>query len=134
MAQKTDTVLRFRWIAFVSRRFSRVDKNGRSAVTSFFASLGICFGIMTLIVVMSVMNGIQKRDHGSVVVLHSSARRDGRYGSALRIVVRKRKRHRFGKSLLRSAELYGRIFRRASCSPHPRSASGYRSNRRRLCA
>lgn len=48
-----------RWIFFVSRRFSRVDRKGRSAVTSFLASLGICFGVMTLITVISVMNGFQ---------------------------------------------------------------------------
>ncbi|MCK9169731.1 MAG: ABC transporter permease [Treponema sp.] len=48
-----------RWIFSVSNRFSRVDRNGRSAVTSLLASLGISFGVMTLIVVMSVMNGFQ---------------------------------------------------------------------------
>lgn len=48
-----------KWINEVSRRFSRVDRKGRSAVTSVLATLGICFGVMTLIVVMSVMNGFQ---------------------------------------------------------------------------
>lgn len=48
-----------RWISAVSRRFARVDRKGRSAVTSALATLGICFGVMTLIVVMSVMNGFQ---------------------------------------------------------------------------
>lgn len=48
-----------KWVLFVSRRFSRVDRKGRSAVTSFLASLGICFGVMTLITVISVMNGFQ---------------------------------------------------------------------------
>lgn len=48
-----------KWINFVSSRFSRVDRKGRSAVTSALATLGICFGVMTLIVVMSVMNGFQ---------------------------------------------------------------------------
>ena len=47
------------WISTVSRRFARVDRKGRSAVTSRLATLGICFGVMTLIVVMSVMNGFQ---------------------------------------------------------------------------
>ena len=47
------------WISAVSRRFARVDRKGRSAVTSALATLGICFGVMTLIVVMSVMNGFQ---------------------------------------------------------------------------
>ena len=48
-----------RWISAVSRRFARVDRKGRSAVTSTLATLGICFGVMTLTVVMSVMNGFQ---------------------------------------------------------------------------
>ena len=48
-----------RWINAVSRRFARVDRKGRSAVTSTLATLGICFGVMTLTVVMSVMNGFQ---------------------------------------------------------------------------
>lgn len=48
-----------KWITSVSQRFSRVDRTGRSAVTSALATLGICFGVMTLIVVMSVMNGFQ---------------------------------------------------------------------------
>ena len=48
-----------RWISAVSRRFARVDRKGRSAVTSRLAALGICFGVMTLTVVMSVMNGFQ---------------------------------------------------------------------------
>ena len=47
------------WIFFVSRRFAKVDRSGRSAVTGFLASLSICFGVMTLIVTVSVMNGFQ---------------------------------------------------------------------------
>lgn len=47
------------WIFFVSRRFAKVDRKGSSAVTTALASLGICFGVMTLITVISVMNGFQ---------------------------------------------------------------------------
>jgi lipoprotein-releasing system permease protein len=50
---------KLRWINTVVNRFSRIDRNGRSAVTSFLASLGICSGVMTIIVVVSVMNGFQ---------------------------------------------------------------------------
>ena len=50
---------KLRWIRTVSGRFARVDRKGRSAVTSILATLGICFGVMTLIAVMSVMNGFQ---------------------------------------------------------------------------
>ncbi len=59
------------WIFFVSRRFSRVDRKGRSAVTSFLASLGICFGVMTLIVVISVMNGFQMSFIDSIMEISS---------------------------------------------------------------
>ena len=52
-------VSKLRWIRTVSERFARVDRKGRSAVTSLLATLGICFGVMTLIAVMSVMNGFQ---------------------------------------------------------------------------
>lgn len=50
---------RLSWIFFVSRRFAKVDRKGSSAVTTTLASLGICFGVMTLITVVSVMNGFQ---------------------------------------------------------------------------
>ena len=56
---KDNFITNLRWISTVSRRFARVDRKGRSAVTSALATLGICFGVMTLTVVMSVMNGFQ---------------------------------------------------------------------------
>ncbi len=49
-----------KWIYYVSKRLSRVDRKGRGRVTSTLASLGVCFGVMALIVVMSVMNGFQR--------------------------------------------------------------------------
>jgi len=60
-----------KWISQVSRRFSRVDRSGRSAVTSFLATLGICFGVMTLIVVISVMNGFQMSFIDSILEISS---------------------------------------------------------------
>lgn len=60
-----------RWIFFVSQRFSKVDRKGRSAVTSFLASLGICFGVMTLITVISVMNGFQMSFIDSIMEVSS---------------------------------------------------------------
>ena len=57
--KKGNFVKSLTWISAVSRRFARVDRKGRSAVTSTLATLGICFGVMTLTVVMSVMNGFQ---------------------------------------------------------------------------
>ncbi len=59
------------WVLFVSRRFSRVDRKGRSKVTTFLASLGICFGVMTLITVISVMNGFQMSFIDSILEISS---------------------------------------------------------------
>ncbi|WP_407427284.1 FtsX-like permease family protein [Treponema sp.] len=47
------------WIFFVSRRFAKVDRKGSSSLPSILSSLGIGFGVMTLITVVSVMNGFQ---------------------------------------------------------------------------
>ena len=60
-----------KWIFFVSRRFSRVDRHGKSAVTTFLASLGICFGVMTLVTVISVMNGFQMSFIDSIMEVSS---------------------------------------------------------------
>ena len=62
---------KIRWISFVSNRFASVDRKGRSAVTSFLATLGICIGVMTLIVVISVMNGFQMSFIDSILEISS---------------------------------------------------------------
>ncbi len=62
---------KFNWIYFVSRRFSTVDKRGRSAVTSFLAVLGIAFGVMALTVIVSVMNGLQMSYINSIMEISS---------------------------------------------------------------
>lgn len=59
MKRLSKKIASIKWIFSVSRRFARVDRKGRSAVTSALATLGITFGVMTLIVVLSVMNGFQ---------------------------------------------------------------------------
>ncbi len=59
MSKQGSFIAKIKWINAVSNRFARVDRKGRSAVTSLLATLGICFGVMTLIAVMSVMNGFQ---------------------------------------------------------------------------
>lgn len=61
-----------RWIVFISRRFAKVDRSGRSAVTGFLASLSICFGVMTLIVTVSVMNGFQMGFIDSIMEISSA--------------------------------------------------------------
>lgn len=59
------------WIHFVSKRFSSVDRKGKSAVTTRLSSLGICFGVMTLIVVLSVMNGFQSEFINAIIEISS---------------------------------------------------------------
>ncbi|MBQ0039161.1 MAG: ABC transporter permease [Treponema sp.] len=61
----------FKWILFVSQRFSKVDRKGRTAVTSWLASLGVCFGVMALIVIMAVMNGFQMSFIDSIMEISS---------------------------------------------------------------
>lgn len=59
------------WLLFVSRRFATVDKKGRGALTSLLASLGIAFGVMTLITIISVMNGLQMSYIDSILEISS---------------------------------------------------------------
>lgn len=59
MNKSNSIISKIKWISFISKRFSRIDRKGRSSVTSKLATAGICFGVMTLIVVMSIMNGFQ---------------------------------------------------------------------------
>ena len=49
-----------KWINFVSKRFSKVDRSGRTAVTSTLSSLGVCFGVLALIVVMYTVSVCRK--------------------------------------------------------------------------
>ncbi len=61
----------FKWVYFVSRRISHIDKKSRTASTSYLASIGICLGVMALIVVMSVMNGFQRSFIDSILDISS---------------------------------------------------------------
>ena len=76
---------RFKWIYFVSRRISKVDRSGRTAVTSNLASVGVCFGVMGLIVVMSVMNGFQRSFIDSIMEISSYHLRAGNLESQSQI-------------------------------------------------
>ena len=60
------------WVLFVSSRFGSVDARGRSAVTSLLATSGIAFGVLALIVILSVMNGFQMGYIDSILEVHSS--------------------------------------------------------------
>ena len=81
-----------KWVLFVSRRFSLVDRKGSSKVNSVLASLGICFGVMTLITVISVMNGFQMKGivtgfDNFVVVLSSEGKQQMIYKHAISTLV-----------------------------------------------
>ncbi|WP_051537787.1 ABC transporter permease [Treponema sp. C6A8] len=56
---KKNWISKFSLIFSISRRFASADRTSRASVTSRLSLLGICFGVMTLIVVTSVMNGFQ---------------------------------------------------------------------------
>ena len=49
----------------------KVDRKGRTAVTSWIASVGVCIGVMALIVVMAVMNGFQMSFKDSIMEISS---------------------------------------------------------------
>ena len=59
------------WIFYVSNRFNKVDSRGHTAVTSALASLGVGFGVMALIVVISVMNGFQMEFKDAIMEISS---------------------------------------------------------------
>ena len=61
----------FNWVFFVSKRLAKVDRKGRTAVTSWIASVGVCIGVMALIVVMAVMNGFQMSFKDSIMEISS---------------------------------------------------------------
>lgn len=61
----------YNWIPFVSGRFARVDRQGRTAVTGALASLGIGFGVAALIIIISVMNGFQMTYIDSIMEISS---------------------------------------------------------------
>ena len=60
MQNKKNMLSAVKWIIEVSNRFAHIDRAGRSAITTILATLGISFGVMTLITVLSVMNGFQQ--------------------------------------------------------------------------
>lgn len=59
------------WIFAVSRRFAAVDRKGRSAIASILATIAIAFGVMSLIAVLSVMNGFQMSFIDSIMEISS---------------------------------------------------------------
>ena len=61
----------FKWICFVARRISRINRKGRTAAASYLAAFGIALGVMALIVIMSVMNGFQMGFIDSIMEISS---------------------------------------------------------------
>lgn len=59
------------WTFFVSRRFARIDRKGKVGATSFLSAVGICFGVMALIAVLSVMNGFQQYSINPIMEISS---------------------------------------------------------------
>ena len=62
---------KFNWILFLSKKFSRVDSSSRLVATKIFPSLGIGFGVMALIVIISVMNGFQSTSIDTLMEISS---------------------------------------------------------------
>lgn len=55
------------WIFFVSKRFSKFEKESRFAVLSVLPKIGIAVGVLSLIVIISVMNGFQLESINSIL-------------------------------------------------------------------
>lgn len=60
------------WVLFVSGRFGSVDAKGKAAWTGVLSLLGIAFGTAALIVILSVMNGLQGGYIDSIMEISSS--------------------------------------------------------------
>jgi len=60
-----------RWVFYVSQRFSRIDQRSRFAMTSVLPAVGIGFGVMALIIILSVMNGFQLESIESILEISS---------------------------------------------------------------
>ena len=68
---RTEIFSSLNWVLYVSKRFNKVDSKGHTAVTSILASLGLGFGVMALIVVISVMNGFQMEFKDAIMEISS---------------------------------------------------------------
>ena len=68
---KNNFLSKFNWIHFLSKRFSGVDSSSRLVATKIIPSLGIGFGVMALIVIISVMNGFQSTSIDTLMEISS---------------------------------------------------------------
>lgn len=61
-----------KWILFIAKRFGSVDAKGKAAWAGLLSVLGIAFGTAALIVILSVMNGLQGGNIDSIMEVSSS--------------------------------------------------------------
>ncbi|MGP1588062.1 MAG: FtsX-like permease family protein [Treponemataceae bacterium] len=61
----------FKWIHFISTRLSGLDRKSRYSSTRIIPAIGIGFGVMALIVIVSVMNGFQGTSINSLMEISS---------------------------------------------------------------
>ena len=60
-----------KFILFVASRFSSVDRKSSGKAATVFSVVGIALGVLSLIVVLSVMNGFQHQSMNSILTLGS---------------------------------------------------------------
>jgi lipoprotein-releasing system permease protein len=64
-------VNRIGWILFIARRFMRSRRRSRSSVTALLAAFGLAMGVLTLVTVISVMNGFQMNTIEDLIEINS---------------------------------------------------------------
>lgn len=77
------------WIYYVAKRFSLAGKKGAAAFASRLSALGICLGVMTLTIVISVMNGFQSEFIDAIMEVssfHARVQDESRGAEALRFL------------------------------------------------
>jgi lipoprotein-releasing system permease protein len=62
---------RMQWILFIARRLMRSRRRSRSSVTALLSIFGLAMGVLTLITVISVMNGFQRNTIEDLIELNS---------------------------------------------------------------
>lgn len=65
------TFRRLEWILFIARRLLRSRRKSRSSVTASLSVLGLAMGVLTMITVISVMNGFQMNTIEDLIELNS---------------------------------------------------------------
>ena len=82
------------WIYYVAKRFSLAGRKGAGAFAARLSTLGICFGVMTLIVVISVMNGFQSEFIDAIMEVssfHARVQNGGKNDEIMKFLKRNKK-------------------------------------------